>query len=338
MNESSLIPLKILVERAVRPVRAGPRRKRKMREELLAHVLAVFEEESVRTGVEGTALERTRLRFGNPTELTGELQQSVPWLDLIAWFLANPALVHPGESARRRAVRHAVSMGLQFVTLDLILFVLLFLFLGLCTWGIGLPEGALLHLAGMAALSLPFFFLVVAGLVLLGHGMFHALDGTAGRSWPGMLLVTLVSGLVGPAVMFVGLLASIDHSGDIRTRLSDELVMLPGLVAAVPYALLFLAYRIRQVLSGLLVRSWWRTLLVDAGWLLAVSGGAVGLGLAISGNLSISVEKNLPPILVLMQWLILADVILSLPGPLARIQSDREWASLPIDGETGAAA
>jgi hypothetical protein len=86
----------------------------------------------------------------------------------------------------------------------------------------------------------------------------------------------------------------------------------------------------RQVLSGRPVRSWWQTLLVDVGWLLVVSSGAVGLGLAISGEVQSSVEKNLPPILLLMQWLILADVLFSLPGPLARIRSDREWANLPV--------
>ena len=45
MNENTLIQLKTLVERAVRPVRAGTSCKRRMREELLAHVSGVFEEE-----------------------------------------------------------------------------------------------------------------------------------------------------------------------------------------------------------------------------------------------------------------------------------------------------
>ena len=43
MNESTLTQLKIVVERAVRPVRASFARKRKVREELLAHVSGVFE-------------------------------------------------------------------------------------------------------------------------------------------------------------------------------------------------------------------------------------------------------------------------------------------------------
>jgi len=39
------MPLKTIVERAVRPVRASASRKRRMREELLTHVVGVFEEE-----------------------------------------------------------------------------------------------------------------------------------------------------------------------------------------------------------------------------------------------------------------------------------------------------
>ena len=50
MNESILTQLKVIVERAVRPVRASTSRKRKMREELLAHVGGVFEEECARLG------------------------------------------------------------------------------------------------------------------------------------------------------------------------------------------------------------------------------------------------------------------------------------------------
>ena len=66
MNESSLIQLKITVERAVRPVRASTSLKRKMREELLSHVSKVFEEERARFGDDQVALERTVLRFGDP--------------------------------------------------------------------------------------------------------------------------------------------------------------------------------------------------------------------------------------------------------------------------------
>jgi hypothetical protein len=92
MNESTLTGLKIIVERAVRPVRASTTHKRKMREELLAHVVGVFEEESARLG-DRAALERTALRFGNPAEVTSQLQESVPARDAIRRFFEG----RPGE-------------------------------------------------------------------------------------------------------------------------------------------------------------------------------------------------------------------------------------------------
>src|SRR5207302_2784555 len=99
MNESDLTRLKIIVERAVRPVRASTSRKRKMREELLAHVSGVFEEESAKLGDDHAALERTALRFGNPTEVTSQLQESVPASDNIRRFWEG----RPAEPALRSA-------------------------------------------------------------------------------------------------------------------------------------------------------------------------------------------------------------------------------------------
>jgi hypothetical protein len=107
MNESTLTQLKILVERAVRPVQASSSRKRKMREELLAHVTSVFEEEVARLANEQAALEGTALRFGNPAELTGQLQESVPTLDSIERF-ADWVSFRPCESTLRRAVRYTI--------------------------------------------------------------------------------------------------------------------------------------------------------------------------------------------------------------------------------------
>ena len=107
MNESTLTPLKVIVERAVRPVRASTARKRKLREELLAHVMGVFEEEAARLGDDRAALERTALRFGNPAEVTSQLQESVPAGDRIVRFWEGS----PGESAWRTALRLAGVTG-----------------------------------------------------------------------------------------------------------------------------------------------------------------------------------------------------------------------------------
>jgi len=107
MNETTLAQLKIIVERAVRPVRASTSRKRKIREELLAHLSGVFAEESAKLGSHSTgeqaAVERTAERFGNPADVTSLLQESVPASDGILRFCEG----RPDASTLRAAVRFA---------------------------------------------------------------------------------------------------------------------------------------------------------------------------------------------------------------------------------------
>ncbi len=104
MNDVILKELKIVVERAVRPVRATVARKRKMREELLAHLVSIFEEEA-RHGDEQAALEEAKRRFGDPRELTTQLQQAVPRWDRCRSILESMGC-EPGESAWHLAARH----------------------------------------------------------------------------------------------------------------------------------------------------------------------------------------------------------------------------------------
>ena len=116
MSEEVLTKLIVLVERAVRPVRANVSRKRLMREELLAHVTAIFEEEAEKAGDEGTALERTRQRFGDPLELSSELQRSVSKWNRIEGFLQS-ARLKPGESPPHYAGRIAVGAVVVYLGL-----------------------------------------------------------------------------------------------------------------------------------------------------------------------------------------------------------------------------
>jgi hypothetical protein len=116
MSEEVLTKLMVLVERAVRPVRADVSRKRQMREELLAHVTAIFEEEAEKAGDEGTALEQTRQRFGDPVELSSELQRSVSKWNQINGFLQR-ARFEPGESLSHFAGRIAVGAVVVYLGL-----------------------------------------------------------------------------------------------------------------------------------------------------------------------------------------------------------------------------
>jgi hypothetical protein len=113
MNESTLSQLRILVERAVRPVRASRTRKRRMREELLAHLTAVFEEEAARLGEERGALEQTTQRFGDPTELTGQLQESVPAIDSVQCFVDYISTIR--AMTLLRAALTIVGVGILFL-------------------------------------------------------------------------------------------------------------------------------------------------------------------------------------------------------------------------------
>jgi hypothetical protein len=116
MNEANLSELKIVVERAVRPVRATMARKRKMREELLAHLLAIFEEEAEKLGDEQTALDMAKRRFGDPKELSRELQASVSHWDRFGSILENLGY-QPTESAWHLAAKHFLVMLLIYLLL-----------------------------------------------------------------------------------------------------------------------------------------------------------------------------------------------------------------------------
>jgi hypothetical protein len=181
MNESTLTGLKIIVERAVRPVRASTSRKRKMREELLAHVVGVFEEEA-KLGDDRAAMERTALRFGNPAEVTSQLQELVPARDAVRRYWEGK----PGEPTWRTAIRFAwVSGTFALVFTVFLLAVAAFTAGSVSAW----PREALI-MSLCAVLTIPAW---LSGLVFLTRFMEKALYGPAGRSW--LKVALLVAGL-----------------------------------------------------------------------------------------------------------------------------------------------
>lgn len=70
--------LRAVVDRAVGSVPMSRRRGARIREELLAHLLDVFDEEFARTGDERDALARAERRFGEAGPLSDELHDAVP--------------------------------------------------------------------------------------------------------------------------------------------------------------------------------------------------------------------------------------------------------------------
>ncbi len=91
--------LKVAVERVVRPIRASARRKDRVREELLAHLTAIFEQELAQTKDRESAVAQARRRFGDCEELRRELQASVPPLERV---LHSPVLLLPLERSLQR--------------------------------------------------------------------------------------------------------------------------------------------------------------------------------------------------------------------------------------------
>ena len=209
MNESTLTRLKILVERAVRPVIASTARKRKMREELLAHVVGVFEEEA-NLGDEEAALARTQERFGQAAELTGQLQASVPRIE------ENLAGYGSGESALRLAALLAALAGaLSFVLLGIAILIQV----------LGGQGSEWLTVVRVPSLLGPLWgaFFLFCG-ILLAHAMRQALLGPAGRSWLRAGLIAAAAWLLIPATTFALCLAV---TADLQGSLWDVVPLLP---------------------------------------------------------------------------------------------------------------
>ena len=191
MNEFVVTRFKIVVERAVRPVRACLHRKQRMREELLAHIVAVYEDDLEVHGDEAAALEHAIERFGDPAELTSQLQAVVPSSDAVdrlfdyLWF-------QPGESTVHRALRHGILS-------DLI--VLAFMVgLGLAYLGPISEWSRPMLLYGASILG--GFFLFSFAFTFLADRMRQALMSGARKSRIEAILIALVTGLLVPGLGF----------------------------------------------------------------------------------------------------------------------------------------
>lgn len=196
MNDATLQELKIVVERAVRPVRASLARKRPMREELLAHLVAIFEEEAERLGDERAALDRARQRFGDPGELTAQLQACVPRRDWLGRFCEQqyPGALWTGESPVRGAARSAATW--------LVCWALVLPLLPPMLWLRGKAEEigtaiCVIAVAGIALSVLMFAFM------LLVHGTRVALFSKASRSLFRAAVYALISAVGCPVFGFL---------------------------------------------------------------------------------------------------------------------------------------
>jgi ClpA/ClpB-like protein len=162
-----------LVERTVRPVRASATRKRKMREELLAHLTGIYEEELNRSDSPTVALQAAARRFGDPASLTSELNSALPFAERVSHFIDRSVGWRPPESAARYMLR--VSTGITA-------FVAIFLFCCLIPVGVFLSYGwsAVLILGRPLVGGLPFMFVDVW---VLGVLYYKLRDTMCGAPW-----------------------------------------------------------------------------------------------------------------------------------------------------------
>lgn len=114
------IALMKIVEQTVRPLRASTPRKRKIREELLAHLSAIYDEEQSRAGNPAAALQAATKRFGEPHELACELQSALPLHERLSHFIERWFAWRAPESLARYAFRQAtLTLGVLAVVLSL---------------------------------------------------------------------------------------------------------------------------------------------------------------------------------------------------------------------------
>jgi Clp amino terminal domain, pathogenicity island component len=162
-----------LVERTVRPIHASLAKKRKMREELLAHLTGIYEEELARAVNPTAALRAAAERFGDPATLAGEFNGSLPWTERANYLFSRSLGWTPPETAAHYNLRFAAGMT-AFVTV--------FLICCLLHAGVFLKDGwsTTLILTRPLVVVLPFLFL---DSFLFGLLYFKLRDAMFGAPW-----------------------------------------------------------------------------------------------------------------------------------------------------------
>jgi hypothetical protein len=322
MNENVLTQLKVFVERAVRPVRALRRRRMKMREELLAHVSDVFEQEAARSVSVVDALARTQQRFGELAPLTASLQESVPWPERMAATLENYLCQKPGETPLRFALRHAGMAAAYMSGAGLLGFLLVALIL-LAAPGAEDRWLAIL-LFGVVA---PILGALAAVAVLLWHGVWQAFHG-ARRSYLRTALFLFGSFLVGPLVL---LAISMQMTGDFLSAIQLARPTIPATALIPPFVFVFMTDLIRRTTAGAAGRSVLYTTAVDMYLAMVLSLVMFGIALLITADTAISLEHAKVMTCIVLTWLLPLDLVVSMPSVAARLREDRAWAELKLD-------
>ncbi|HEX2477485.1 MAG TPA: Clp protease N-terminal domain-containing protein [Lacipirellulaceae bacterium] len=216
------IELMKIVERAVRPVPSSTPRKRKMREELLAHLSTIYEEELARRGKVSTAYKEAARRFGAPAELAQEFQASLPIHERISHFMERFVAYRAPESAAQYSLRLAWHT-----------FALLAAVLGIVTAGVALRYGwtndvkTLARVLGaIVVLTPPAQFVIGLAYIKLRDAMWGAFGS---RKSPGRVLVLAMLIAAAAQLYLMGVAAVIRM--DLSTAL--DAARLGGIIAVI---------------------------------------------------------------------------------------------------------
>jgi ATP-dependent Clp protease ATP-binding subunit ClpC len=226
------IELMKIVERVVRPVRASTPWKRRMRDELFAHLTGIYEQEVARLKSPALALEQAARRFGEPAELTGELECALPAYERFSRLIERWMLYRAPESAARYSLRLATNT-----------FWLLAGCLGLVMFGVVLVYGwiaAVQTLASVFAailfLTPPMQFVIVLALIKMRDAMWGAFGSrkSLGHVFAYSLVIAAAAQLY---LMGVATVARLDFGAGIEAARVSGMI---GVISAI--AFLALAY------------------------------------------------------------------------------------------------
>jgi hypothetical protein len=199
LSAEELTVLKRMVGPAVHSLHAARKTKRRIREELLAHLVAIYHEERSRSESVHAALTLARQRFGDPAAIAAEIQPTISrwsridaWLEQLSW--------QPGDSMPVFLLRAFLSaFSVWFATLLMLSPVLLI--------------GSNRPLAGFAVVVISataiFASACAAGIVLLsdriGRGLFARRFGVASRPCGKIqtVICLLLSGALFPALAYL---------------------------------------------------------------------------------------------------------------------------------------
>jgi hypothetical protein len=196
MSDAIRQQLPIVVERAVRPVRATLAYKLRIRGELLQHVTGAFEQELAGGLDERAALIAVGERFGDPGDLAVQLERARPRKDAALWRLERWIEPRPREALWHRAARY----GLATFALHAVALVGFIVVFHLCTQRLD-SVAIYVRLLTLWSLGTGLIFFT---LTFLTEGLRQALFGTSPR-WLSRVLPLCLFSCGIPVAFLVGL-------------------------------------------------------------------------------------------------------------------------------------